>query len=1229
MTDQKKFRLVGIGASAGGLKAINAFFDHIPDKLGMSYVVVQHLSPNFKSMMDELLTRHTNMPIKVITGATPIQPDHIYLISSNSNIVVEDGIIRQKKRDTEAIPNLPIDLFFHSLGKSFKEKSIGIILSGTGTDGSRGIKTIKENGGLVFVQDPELAQFDGMPNSSIAMNIADDVLSAKDIAMKMVNISKKTSLTSTHLINLDETNDYSYYQKVLIRIEKFTKVNFQEYRRSTLVRRIEKRMYLNHITNLEEYYKFMIDHEQEVHLLYKEFLIGVTKFFRDKDAFEILNRKVIPNLFLLKKPHQQIRIWCTGCSTGEEAYSIAFLIKEYITNNNLSHTFKIFATDLDEEAVNFGSKGSYHNNITADVPDKILNKYFVNTGVNYQIVDDIKEHITFTSHDALSAPPFINIDLVTCRNMMIYLNPSIQKNLLTNFQFSLNFLGYLFLGPSESLGAVKDAFSPVNSKWNIYKKIVEQKPLPHSKNQTEKFLYKTNTINPIKTNNVFRKTSTLQENFFAKAMADRHAPRSLFVNADFEIIYINGAFDDILKFPQSFAKMNLLELVEGDILLFKTGIRKSLQSTKPSFYKNVVLSNKNRSFNLDIRFQQFEDNKADEKLVWIEFFIKNEENGKEENDQRIGYADYNNERLVTLEYELKEISREKQSLVEQIETANEELQSSNEELMAANEELQSTNEELQSVNEELYTVNTELQTKVNELVITNNDINNLLESTEIGTIFLDSELKIRRFTPALREQFKLEKSDIGRNITNFTNTFNDVSVYRDIEEVLNNNKLVEREISDQAGNIYLMRILAYRTNMGKVDGVIITFVNINELKKAQFEHEQSAQSYRAILENSEDLVMSLSIDGIIMDINFDKLLKKKKEQAIGTDARELILPEFKDLFDFAFNQIVTEKKRYQNIEVALNLKNAEKRWLNMTLTPIIIEDEIKHVVATTRDITKYKKLGNDLKNLSFKLEQEVTNRNRELISTNRELEEINGYLDSFVHGAAHDLRSPVMHMKGMINFFPKIKSMKKKEDMIAQFSQSVSHMEDTINGLIEMIEFQKNTDLLVTEIDLKKAFEEVQLQLSIELNNIDAKVVTSFVQKPKIRYIKAFITSIFYNLLSNSIKYRSYDRPLEIKVHITKKDIYTVISVTDNGIGIDLERYGHFLFKPFKRLTVERNGTGIGLSIINNVVKKNGGRIDVTSNINKGATFSVYLVSYPDINTSTPPMINNNHEEQI
>lgn len=1212
MNHQKEFRLVGIGASAGGLEAINNFFDNIPDDTGLSFVVIQHLSPDFKSMMDELLTRYTEMPITVITEDTPVEPNNIYLISQRNNIIVEDGIIKQVDRKPLPTLNLPIDLFFHALGENFRERSIGVILSGTGTDGSRGIRTIKEAGGLVFVQDPKTAQFDGMPKAAISMNIADNVFSPEKIANEIVKITHKSYNAKGPIINFDLPNDQGTFQKILVRIEKFTNVDFREYRISTLVRRIEKRMYLNHVANLTEYYDYFIENEEEVFRLYKEFLIGVTRFFRDTEAFEIIKDKVIPELFTMKTNRDQIRIWCTGCSTGEEAYTIACLIMEYMEKHQLKHSFKIFATDLDEEAIRFGSQGVYHDNISADIPRDILDKYFTRQGEDYHVSVRVRENIVFTVHDALRDPPFINIDLVTCRNLLIYLNPSIQKNLLINFQFALNFLGYMFLGPSESITGVKEAFDAISNKWNIYKKIVKEKPIPASKERTTNLMRSNSNSNNVYTrsnpNSDLKSLSKkVNDNVFAKAMADKHAPRSLFVNEDFQIIYINGQFDGILRFPQAFAKLNLLDLVEEGTLLFKTGVRKCLKTKEASFYENVKFRNNTKVFELDIRFQQFKPHYNHEPLVWIEFYIKDEKIVDHDLGKSIGFDDYQNERLETLEEELRLLHKEKQLLIEQVETANEELQSSNEELLASNEELQSTNEELQSVNEELYTVNMELQTKVDELTISNNDINNLLESTEIGTIFLDKELRLRKFTPVLKEQFDLEQSDIGRSITAFSNSFKGENIYKEIKRVLAQDKFIEREISDQNGNTYLMRILTYKKDTGKIDGVIITFVNINELKRVQNDYQESAEIYHALVDNSMDIISFLDEDGIVMDVNIDSYGGYDKSDIIGSNGNSFVSEEYMVVYDNAFAR-VWKNQQSESFEFwAVN-----GLWFAVTFIPIVVEGKVKQVVGVSLDITKHKERERDLKVRSYNLEVEVFEQNKELEVANKELKEINNYLDSFVHGAAHDLRSPIMQMKGMISLFPKIKSMEKKEEIIQEFSNGVYHLESTINGLIEMIEFQKNTERLINNIDLVSVFENVKRQLSHELKNVNATIQTSFAEgETEIRYIKAYITSIFYNLLSNSIKYRSYDRPLRIKVSIMKKDIYTIISVKDNGIGIDLDRYGHFLFKPFKRLTLERQGTGIGLSIINNVAKKNGGKIEVKSKIDKGATFLIHLVEYP------------------
>ena len=1210
--------LVAIGASAGGLEAITDFFDNIPGDTGLAFVIIQHLSSDFKSLMDELLAKHTSMPIQVVDGDTDIKPNTVYLMSSQFNILVEDKAIKQIIRQPTSVLNLPIDMFFHSLGKDFKENSIGIILSGTGTDGSRGIRTIKEEGGCVFVQDPRTAQFDGMPNTAINTGVVDSILSPYALAEKVVSLAQKSKDGNQSVLDIEKENDLAIFNRILILVEKETGVNFREYRKTTLLRRLEKRMYLNHLSNVNQYYELMLKNKEETNLLYKEFLIGVTRFFRDEDAFKILNEKVLPSIFSKQKPFEQIRIWSVACSTGEEAYSIAMLMAEHIAKSPVKFSYKIFATDLDKNAVKKASAGVYNENIVADIPKNLLEKYFVKVGNGFRIVKSIRDNLVFTAHDALRDPPFINMDLITCRNMMIYINPSIQKNLLTNFQFALNYNKYLFLGPSESISPVKSSFQAVDNRWNIFKLISNEKPVKFSKNRAVGLSQKYER--QLKKAKVAPRIANYQptvryDDFIAREISEQFGPRSLFVDNKFSILYINGDFKDILEFPRAFAEMNLMAMIDpAEELLFRNGVRKALsdEEQQSSIYQNVQLKRRKKVVEVDIRFSKFSTRNIDDPLVWIEFRIKEEAENKtalirKETDsgEVINFDTYKSERLMTLEQELRQMKKEKQYLVEQLETANEELQSSNEELMAANEELQSTNEELQSVNEELYTVNTELQSKITELIVSNNDITNLLSSTNIGTIFLDLDLRIRKFTPALRDQFDLQESDLGRPIFNFSNNLSE-DIYDEITKVLKTTKPVEREISDREGNCFLMRMLPYWANEKELEGVVISFINVNEIKEARKEVDQNSQKYATLFARTRDIITSIDSEGRVTSVNIEKSDNFNPSDYIGTKFYNLKSIEKPSILRNAFKKSTSTKApvTYQSKHLTRDGKDS---WFEADLVPIIQDGEIESFIIVSHNITAYKELERKLKNRSEELKRKLSVRNNELEDAVLELKEVNSYLDSFVHGAAHDLRAPIAQMKGMINLLPKIKSETQIQKILKQFGQGVSHMDNTLSGLIELIEFQKNTAELISKVDLIKTYEEVESQLTPELEEAKGVVVTKFEKSSKISFIPAYVKSIFYNLMSNAIKYRDYERPLEIEVVIKREMNFFMIQVKDNGIGMDLTKYDHLLFEPFKRLTLERKGTGIGLSIINSAVKKAGGKIEVESKVGKGSTFTVLL----------------------
>ena len=1336
--EKEKFIVVGIGASAGGLEAINEFFDHISPNTGMAFIVIQHLSPDFKSLMDELLAKHTKMPINVVREKTPVEPNHIYLISKDSNLVLKDGFIMPVVRQNRHIINLPIDEFFHSLGESHQERAIGIILSGTGTDGSRGISTIKEAGGLVFVQTPESAQFDGMPRTALDTGLADNVLPPYAIAQTLINLVKSKQSGYLMFLNPENEQVQDIFLAILADVKHRVGVDFDEYRRTTLYRRIEKRMFLTHHDTIAAYAVYLKDNAVEIDNLYKEFLIGVTRFFRDTEAFDLLSTEVIAPLLRKKSPKEPIRIWIPSCSTGEEVYSVAILIQEYLTQHSLNRNYKIFASDLDAHAISIAGSGVYKKNIINDVGINYASKYF-SENINGELVisKNIRDKIVFTVHDALNDPPFINLDLISCRNFMIYLKVEIQQRLLTSFQFALNFKGYLFLGPSESLGGVKVAFQPINERWNIFQNISSTKLRPSSVRTKERHGLKVSKALPQVREKIHRSFTsfTSSEDMYSNWLLRHFAPICLFVDEELDVLYINGDAESLLSFPKGPSNFNLVNMLEEDeLLVFKNGIRKTIENQKNNIYKGITFKKRDKAYKVNLKFQPTKVKQLEGPSILIEIDIVREGIANEGKHDLVvaDESTYQKERLRTLELELRQIKSEKQILVERLETTNEELQSSNEELLAANEELQSTNEELQSVNEELYTVNSELQGKVGELTIANNDMDNLLKATGIGTIFIDGNLNIRKFTPAVKEQFKLMASDIGRPITSFVNSFSKEKIYEDFKQVLKNSKKIEREVTDENGKSYLMRLLPYRLDKDKTDGVVASFVDLSDLKKATEEARHLAQLFQAIFHHAEthiavlnekyevadinylppgfnltkkevigkniiDILPEMShsyvenafkdlagkasinysvpvafddkdirwfqntlislnkegtsknyllisrdetklknveqtirlhaniyegvfrfakehfiildLDGSVKEINYTANGYNKKD-LIGNNFIDLNPPEYQEMVKAGFEDIVNKKQELFEYEITTEAPDGLEHHYSSIMFPIFLDVEIQRVIIITRDVSDLRDSEDELKKAKITLEDQLIAGSKELILKNQELEEVNTYLDSFVHGAAHDLRSPLTQMKGYLTLLPDIDDVDDRTSATKELLDSAVRMERILNGLIELIDFKKNTEPVVKTFNLANIYQETIDDLQPYIYKADANFSVDIPDELTINYIGAYLNSIFFNLIHNAIKYRSYTRKLNVKVSVKEEGEFIVFTISDNGIGMDLNKYGHFLFKPFKRLTVEREGTGIGLSIINNSVRRNGGRIEVKSYLNKGTTFAVYLKSY-------------------
>lgn len=897
-----KLQVVGIGASAGGLKALQELFDHIPNNTGMVFVIVQHLSPDFKSLMPELLSKHTEMPIFTAKDKDIIKPNCIYLNQRSKNLHIKESKIYQLDKGPKHNLNLPIDIFFHTLGEEFKENATAIILSGTGSDGSRGILSIKENGGTVMVQDPITAQFDGMPNSAINTNTVNYILDIEHIAKKLTT---KTYNSTNLLKNSEFTNDSTpQIKEILLEVFKYSGIDFREYKISTLSRRIEKRMGINKISDISDYMAFLQKDNYEKNALKDDFLIGVTRFFRDEQAFVDLKEDIIPSICNSKKSGETIRVWTPGCSTGEEVYSIAILFNEYIIKNKLDIDFKIFATDIDPRGLNVASTGQYSMNIVNEIEKKYFDKYFYKIDETLQIAKNIRERIIFSKHNLINDPPFINMDLISCRNLLIYLDNNIQKKVMQNFQFSLNIFGYLFLGSSESLGSVAKHFKTIHIKSKIFQNISESK---YSPNHALPFT----KLEPITELNTFKSKIKLEEKTISKAynfdkyLSRRYSPDTVFIDSNFNILFITGDVGKKLHHGEGVFENNLLKVVNNDMAtLLKNGVKKTDKVNQDVVINNVINKTEQGDYTFNIKIHKPTRVKNLEGYYLIEFSEDKEIDATNNYIElpNIVPNESSNEQIEDLENELRIIKSDLQNAIEELETTNEELQSSNEELMAANEELQSTNEELQSVNEELYTVNSEMQEKNKELTNLTNDLQNLLDNTEIATLFLDNDLCIRKFTPAIKTIFDLEDDDLGRKLSTFSSSFDPMitqSLITDAQYALNKIRPVEKQLTDKNGTYYFLRVSPSITSNKTIDGVVITINNINKIKEIEKELEEVDLKYHNLFRNLSEGFMHCKIitnsnnepiDWEYLDVNpaYEKINNKKAENIIGKRASEIL-----------------------------------------------------------------------------------------------------------------------------------------------------------------------------------------------------------------------------------------------------------------------------------------------------------------------------------------------------
>ncbi|MDP2792519.1 MAG: chemotaxis protein CheB [Sulfurisoma sp.] len=836
-----RFPIVGIGASAGGLEAYEQFFRSLPAATGLAYVLVSHLDPGHVSILTEILQRSTAMPVVEAQDQMAVLPNRVHVIPPNRDMAIFHGILQLSVPEQPRGQRMPIDAFLRSLAEDQGERAIGVILSGTGTDGTLGLRAILGAGGISLVQEPDTAKYDGMPASAIRAGCATHVLAVEKMPAALLSGARNPVQRHESAPAAPPPPPLSPggMNKLLLLLRSATGHDFSLYKKSTIGRRIERRMAHHDLTDMEVYVRYLKEHPTEIQVLFKELLINVTSFFRDPEAFAALRQDILPQLFADKPEDYVFRVWVAGCATGEEVYSIAILLRELMNETHHEIGVQIYGTDLDDDAIAVARAGLYPPNIAADVTPERLRRFFVKDDAGYRIKKDIREMVVFAIQNVIKDPPFTKMDLVSCRNLMIYLEPELQNRLIPAFHYALRPNGVLFLSPSESLGSHSELFAAINRKWKLYRVV-------HSAISTRAALAdglswtaKGGGKGPEEAAKKVKETNVAE--LTRRALLQSFAPASVVADHAGDILYVHGETGKYLRPAPGHATLNVVEMAREGLQLELRVALHAASEGKPTLGREVSVKTNGdfQTVSLDVR--PLLDTDASPGLLLVSFrdvARPAQEKSAPATRRRRGAGTVEGERIEELERDLAYTRENLQSTIEEQQASNEELKSTNEEMQSTNEELQSTNEELetskeelQSVNEELITVNAELQAKIEQLAGMQNDMKNLLDNINVGTIFLDEHLFIRRFTRDATRVYRLVATDVGRPLA-------DIKADLDNEDLLANARTVldtlvpwQREVRMSSGKTFFVRIQPYRTLDNIIEGAVLTFTDITQLKQ--------------------------------------------------------------------------------------------------------------------------------------------------------------------------------------------------------------------------------------------------------------------------------------------------------------------------------------------------------------------------------------------------------------
>ncbi|MEH0153705.1 CheR family methyltransferase [Limibacter armeniacum] len=1326
---------VGIGCSAGGLEVLRHFFSMLPSNTGMAFIVIQHLAPNYHSILHELLSKETDMPVRVVKKKMVARRNHVYIISPGSTLLIEEGNLQLMFQEEHLRVNFPIDIFFSSLGKDKKEKSIGLILSGTGTDGCRGVKEIKEHGGYVITQDPYEAKFDGMPRS--AQGDSDFIGTVEQCVGKLVKISKdKSKLNQPTLIEPKEVKqqneveeqtvmDHAFIRQILEAVYDKTGIDFSEFQIDMVKRRIRRRMQMTDHSTYGSYYKYLMEAGQEAEDLMDSMLINYTSFFRDPEAWERCREKVLVPLVKEVKSGGKLRIWVAGCSTGEEAYTLAILLEEVFEEYNVKMDVKLFATDLDQKALNVALEGVYSKESIFGIPDSYIYKYFDPAINGFKVKTALREKVVFANQNLLKDPAFIQLDLIVCRNVLIYFRSDVQKRLLASFSYALRKDRYLFLGNGEPLTGLTDIYGTLDQYHHIYSNrrpaklpgiTASYSTISNRTTSEPKSLVKYNS----RKQHVHRKENTAL-NYYA---AINHVlPAAILIDKDFRLYHTTGKIENYFRLSKGWKSRNLSDMLDDfELSVFKDGI--VMVDKNPMGGEPIRISCTFNGKEVDLKFIKIgiDESTLGTEVVYVEFL---ESKRVDKEFYKVSENAFIEAKSKALEAELSESNKLLKITKEQLEITSEELRASNEELQVSNEELQISNEELQSVNEEVFAINDELMVKVKDLTTLFNDFKNLLASININTLFLDKELRMRHANLGMHELLDISDSDIGKEVLGYKNSLNYHNWEEDALKVLKSLQIVTKEVYDgKNGKSYIARILPYRTEEEEVKGVVITLEDVTTIRMLYNQLQKSEERMRLAIEGisagiwdynvMEDSFWPSSRYYEIM--GYSKFEVPKNRLSIEKVVKEHVHPEEQGLVKKAFTKHLKSKGDFK-LEYRIKSKSGQYVWVessgkatfdhdgkpirmigaivdidrrkkleseqfayknmmfrqtgriakiggweyNVQLGELIWSDELyeltgnskseKMIVMSdwigqyvresqeevTKELDRCVKEGKQLdiiakfcpprgkpfwtRNIAeavideegktkkirgvFQLIEGLNDENlrRTLIS----IEKKNKHLEDFSRIVSHNLRKHTSNIDMMLELYGLTADSKVRETYIAKIRDVAEMLNRTILGLYEVTKVHSNNSNFKEKVALKEVYYETVTLFENEINDKQIKLYPDFSSCETLEMPRSYLNSILHNLIGNAVKYTSSERFPKIEVKAEEHEHEFLLSVADNGIGIDLEKYGDDIFQIQSTFHGELSGTGHGLYLTKAHVDNMGGNIEVESKVNIGTTFTIRL----------------------